>query len=108
MDNGSQRQKAQNARSGTKTAKPSNTTAKRQTARQEPPQPATQQQTDEILTLVEQLAELKGKTVDEVVSALNKSQHMASLGVAPNAVEYDQIQAATAIRILAAWVEKSK
>lgn len=108
MDNGSQRQKAQNARSGTKTAKPSNTTAKRQTARQEPPQPATQQQTDEILTLVGQLAELKGKTVDEVVSALNKSQHMASLGVAPNAVEYDQIQAATAIRILAAWVEKSK
>ena len=96
MDNGSQRQKAQNARSGTKTAKPSNTTAKRQTARQE------------ILTLVGQLAELKGKTVDEVVSALNKSQHMASLGVAPNAVEYDQIQAATAIRILAAWVEKSK
>lgn len=51
---------------------------------------------------------MKGKTVDEVVSALNKSQHMASLGVAPNAVEYDQIQAATAIRILAAWVEKSK
>ena len=108
MDNGSQRQKAQNARSGTKTAKPSNTTAKRQTARQEPPQPATQQQMDEILTLVGQLAELKGKTVDEVVSALNKSQHMVSLGVAPNAVEYDQIQAATAIRILAAWVEKSK
>ena len=93
MDNGSQRQKAQNARSGAKTAKPSNTTAKRQTARQEPPQPATQQQTDEILTLVGQLAELKGKTVDEVVSALNKSQHMASLGVAPNAVEYDQMQA---------------
>ena len=108
MDNGSQRQKAQNARSGAKTAKPSNTTAKRQTARKEPPQPATQQQTDEILTLVGQLAELKGKTVDEVVSALNKSQHMASLGVAPNAVEYDQIQAATAIRILAAWVEKSR
>lgn len=99
MDNGSQRQA--NARSGAKTAK-------RQTARQEPPQPATQQQMDEILTLVGQFAELKGKTVDEVVSALNKSQHMASLGVAPNAVEYDQIQAATAIRILAAWVEKSK
>lgn len=108
MDNGSQRQKAQNARSGAKNSKPTNTTTKRKTARKEPPQPATQQQTDEILTLIGQLAELKGKTVDEVVSALNKSQHMASLGVAPNAVEYDQIQAATAIRILTAWVEKSK
>lgn len=108
MDNGSQRQKAQNARSGAKTSKPYNTTEKRKTARQEPQQPATQQQTDEILTLVGQLAELKGKTVDEVVSALNKSQHMASLGVAPNAVEYDRNQAETAIRILAAWVEKSK
>ena len=108
MDNGSQCKKAQNARSGLYAAKPSNNTAKRQTARQEPPQPATQQQTDEILALIGQLADMKGKTVDEVVSALNKSQHMASLGVAPNAVEYDQIQAATAIRILAAWVEKSK
>lgn len=108
MDNGRQRQKSQNACSGAKTAKQSNTTAKRKTASQEPPQPATQQQVDEILALVWQLAELKGKTVDEVVSALNKSQHMASLGVAPNAVEYDQIQAETAIRILAAWVEKSK
>lgn len=108
MDNGSQRQKAQNARSGAKASKPSDTAAKRQTARQEQPQPATRQQTDEILTLVGQFAELKGKTVGEVVSALNKSQHMASLGVAPNAVEYDRIQAETAIRILAAWVEKSK
>ena len=107
MDNGSQRQKAKNARSGAKAEKIS-TTARAQTARKEPPQPATQQQTDEILTLVGQFAELKGKTVDEVVSALNKSQHMASLGVAPNAVEYDQIQAATAIRILAAWAEKSR
>lgn len=108
MDNGSQRQKAQNARSGAKATKPSTTTARAQTARNEPPQPATQQQTDEILTLVGQFAEMKGKTVDEVVSALNKSQHMASLGVAPNAVEYDKIQAAAAIRILAAWVEKSR
>lgn len=108
MDNGSQRQKAHNARSGAKTAKPSDTTAKRQTARQEPPQPATQQQTEEILALVGQFAELKGKTVDEVVSALNRSQHMAGLGVAPDAVEYDRIQAEAAIRILAAWVEKSK
>lgn len=108
MDNGSQRQKEQNARNGAKTANHTNTTTKRKTTRQEQPQPATQQQTDEILTLIGQLAELKGKTVDEVVSALNKSQHMASLGVAPNAVEYDKIQAATAIRILAAWVEKSK
>lgn len=108
LDNGSQRQKAQNARSGAKTAKPSSTTAKRQTARQEPPQPATKEQTDEILALVGQLAELKGKKVDEVVSALNRSMHMASLGVAPDAVEYDQIQAATAIRVLASWVKKSR
>ena len=108
MDNGSQRQKAQNARSGAETAKTPNTTAKRKTARQEPPQPATQQQTDEILTLVGQFAGLRGKTVDEVVSALNRSQRMASLGVAPDAVEYDRNQAETAIRILAAWVEKSK
>lgn len=108
MDNGSQRQKAQNARSGATATKPPTTTAGAQTARKEPPQPATQQQTDEILTLVGQFAEMRGKTVDEVVSALNKSQHMASLGVAPNAVEYDKIQAAAAIRILAAWVEKSR
>lgn len=108
MDNGSQRQKAQNARSGAKTAKPSNTTAKRQTARQETPQPATKEQTDEILALVGQLAELKDITVDEVVSAINRSKSMESLGVATNAVEYDQIQAATAIRILASWVKKSR
>jgi len=108
MDNGNQRPKAQNARSGAKTAKTSNTTAKRQTARQKQPQPATKQQMDEILTLVGKLAEMKGKTVDEVVSALNKSKNMASMGVAPNAVEYDQTQADTAIRILASWVEKSR
>ena len=108
MDNGNQRPKAQNARNGAKTAKTSNTTAKRQTDSQKNPQHATQQQMDEILTLVGKLAELKGKTVDEVVSALNKSQNMASLGVEPNAVEYDQTQADTAIRILASWVEKSR
>lgn len=108
MDNGSQRKRAQNARSGAKAAKPSDTADRRQTARQEPPQPATRQQTDEILALVGQFAEMKGKTVDEVVSALNRSQHMAGLGVAPDAVEYDRIQAAAAIRILAAWVEKSR
>lgn len=108
MDNGGRRQKAQDARGGAKAPRPHGTAEKRETARREPPQPATRQQTDEILALVGQLAELKGKAVDEVVSALNESRHMAGLGVAPDAVEYDRIQAETAIRILAAWVEKSK
>lgn len=108
MDNGSRRQRAQDGRGGAKAAKAPTATAGAQTARGEAPRPATRQQTDEILALAGQLAESRGKTVDEVVSALNGSGRMAGLGVAPDAAEYDRVQAATAIRILSTWVEKSR
>lgn len=102
MDNGGQCQKS---RSDAKPAKPSGATTKRPVASHEP---ATKEQMNEILQLAWQFAELKGKTAVEVMSALNSSQSMAGLGVAPDAAEYDQIQAETAKRILASWVEKSR
>lgn len=67
-----------------------------------------QDQAEELLTLVGQFAEMKGKTADEVISALSKSNTMKGLGVAADAVEYDVEQTAAAIELLKSWIVKSK
>lgn len=69
---------------------------------------AKQDQAEELLTLVGQFAEMKGKTADEVMSALNKSNTMKGLGVVADAVEYDVEQTAAAIELLKSWIVKSK
>lgn len=69
---------------------------------------AKQDQAEELLTLVGQFADMKGKTADEVMRALNKSSTMKGLGVAADAVEYDVEQTAAAIELLKSWIVKSK
>lgn len=69
---------------------------------------AKQDQSEELLTLVGQFADMKGKTADEVMSALNRSNTMRGLGVAADAVEYDVEQTAAAIELLKLWIEKSR
>lgn len=69
---------------------------------------AKQDQSEELLTLVGQFADMKGKTADEVMHALNKSNTMNGLGVAADAVEYDVEQTAAAIELLKSWIEKSR
>lgn len=65
-------------------------------------------QAEELLTLVGQFAEMKGKTADEVMRALNNSNTMKGLGVAADSVEYDVEQTAAAIELLKSWIVKSK
>ena len=67
-----------------------------------------QDQSEELLTLVGQFADMKGKTADEVMRALNKSNTMKGLGVASDAVEYDVEQTSAAIELLKSWIAKSK
>lgn len=67
-----------------------------------------QDQAEELLTLVGQFADMKGKTADEVMRALNKSNTMKALGVAADAVEYDVEQTSAAIELLKSWIVKSK
>lgn len=67
-----------------------------------------QDQAEEFLTLVGQLADMKGKTADEVMHALSNSNTMKALGVAADAVEYDVEQTAAAIELLKSWIVKSK
>lgn len=69
---------------------------------------AKQDMAEEFLMLVGQFADMKGKTADEVMRALNKSNTMKSLGVASDAVEYDVEQTAAAIELLKSWIAKSK
>ena len=69
---------------------------------------AKQDLSEEFLTLVGQFADMKGKTADEVMGALNNTNTMKSLGVAPNTVEYDVEQTAAAIDLLKSWIGKSK
>lgn len=69
---------------------------------------AKQDQAEEFLTLVGQFADMKGKTADEVMRALSKSNTMKALGVAADAVEYDVEQTAAAIELLKSWIRKSK
>lgn len=69
---------------------------------------AKQDLSEEFLTLVGQFADMKGKTADEVMRALNKSNTMKGLGVAADAVEYDVEQTAAAIELLRSWISKSK
>ena len=69
---------------------------------------AKQDLSEELLTLVGQFADMKGKTADEVMRALNKSNTMKGLGVAADAVEYDVEQTAAAIELLKSWISKSK
>ncbi len=65
-------------------------------------------QAEELLTLVGQFADMKGKTANEVMRALNKSNTMNGLGVAADAVEYDVEQTSAAIELLKSWIKKSK
>lgn len=65
-------------------------------------------QAEELLTLVGQFAEMKGKTADEVMRALSNSNTMRGLGVASDAVEYDVEQTAAAIELLKSWIVRSK
>lgn len=67
-----------------------------------------QDQSEEFLTLVGQFADMKGKTADDVMSALNNSNTMKGLGVAADAVEYNVEQTAAAIELLKSWIVKSK
>lgn len=69
---------------------------------------AKQDQSEELLTLVGQFADMKGKTADDVMRALSKSNTMKGLGVASDAVEYDVEQTAAAIELLKSWISKSK
>lgn len=69
---------------------------------------AKQDQSEELLTLVGQFADMKGKTADEVMRALNNSNTMKGLGVASDAVEYDVEQTSAAIELLKSWIVKSK
>lgn len=69
---------------------------------------ARQDQSEDLLTLVGKFADMKGKTADEVMRALSKSNTMKALGVAPDAVEYDVEQTAAAIELLKSWIIKSK
>lgn len=67
-----------------------------------------QDQEEEFLTLVGQFADMKGKTADDVMHALSKSNTMKGLGVAADAVDYDVEQTAAAIELLKSWIVKSK
>ena len=67
-----------------------------------------QDQSEELLTLVGQFADMKEKTADEVMRALSNSNTMKALGVAADAVEYDVEQTSAAIELLKSWISKSK
>lgn len=80
----------------------------KQSARRHVTAEAKHDQSEELITLVGQFADMKGKTADEVMRALNNSNTMKALGVAADAVEYDVEQTAAAIELLKSWIVKSK
>lgn len=63
---------------------------------------------DDFLLRLTEFAEMKGKTVDEVIGVLNKTVSMQKLGVAEGTVSYTDEQTACAAGILASWIAKSK
>ena len=76
------------------------------------PQNASQEVTDETLgrmmDLMAEFAQLKGKTADEVVRALNKTKALQNLGAREDTVTYTEQQALAACGILQSWISKSK
>lgn len=76
------------------------------------PQNAYQEVTDETLgrmmDLMAEFAQLKGKTADEVVRALNKTKALQNLGATEETVTYTEQQACAACGILSGWISKSR
>ena len=103
MDNRSSesRSKAQTSRGGTTAQRGS------QSSRKPAPQKPTAASGDDFLINLTKFAEMKGRTVDDVIRALNKTAHMQKLGVAEDTLEYSEEQTACASGILAGWIAKS-
>lgn len=95
--------------SGSKTRARGGGTAPRkaQPARKTAPQKPTQASGDDFLVNLARFAEMKGRSVDEVIAALNKTHGMQELGVAEGALEYSEAQTVRASEILAGWIARS-
>jgi hypothetical protein len=103
MDNrGSEsRSKAQTSRGSTTTQRGS------QSSRKPAPQKPAAASGDDFLINLTKFAEMKSKTVDDVIAALNKTKAMQALGVVEGTLEYSEEQTACAANILANWIAKS-
>ena len=83
------------------------TPKKAQPARKTAPQKPKQASGDDFLVNLTKFAEMKGRSVDEVIAALNKTHGMQELGVTEGTLEYNEAQTVRAYEILAGWIAKS-
>lgn len=83
------------------------TPKKAQPTRKTAPQKPTQASGDDFLVNLAKFAEMKGRQIDEVIAALNKTKGMQELGVTEGTLEYSEAQTVRASEILAGWIAKS-
>ena len=105
MDNA---QGSQRSNKGAQASRTARTTKKAATPAKNPSRPATADQVNELSDLLGEFANIKSKTMDEVLKAVNTRGLMVALGVKEDTCEYTEEQAETAIGIVKAWIEKSK
>lgn len=70
--------------------------------------PATEAEMNRYFDVCEKFAQLKGKTVAEVMGAVNACRSMEQLGVAPDQTEYTAEQCRVATGIVKTWTLKSE
>lgn len=70
--------------------------------------PATETEMNRYFDVCEKFAQLKGKTVAEVMGAVNACRSMEQLGVAPDQTEYTAEQCRVATGIVKTWTLKSE
>ena len=107
-DSGSRPTRQQGGRSGSKAKAPSHTPKAPAPKAQNASQEVTEETLGRMMDLMAEFAQLKGKTADEVVRALNKTKALQNLGATEETVTYTEQQACAACGILQSWISKSK
>lgn len=107
-DSGNRQQRQHKPVQRAKATKPSPTHKSAQIGTQNAYQEVTEETLGRLMDCIAEFGQLKGKTADEVVRALNKTKALQNLGATEETVSYTEQQACAACGILSGWISKSK
>lgn len=111
MDNrdaGNRPQRQQGTRSGANAKAPSHTPKASATKAQNASQEVTDETLGTLMDCISEFGQIKGKSPDEVIRALNKTKALQNLGAREDTVTYTEQQALAACGILQSWISKSR
>lgn len=107
-DSGNRPTRQQGTRSGTNAKAPSHTPKAPATKAQNASQEVTDETLGKLMDRISEFGQIKEKSPDEVIRALNKTKALQNLGAREDTVTYTEQQALAACGILQSWISKSR